>query len=57
MPLVLEGFVRFERELSQIAVRSRAGEVRSYPLVENHHKGGILRVSLAPAPSKRSRSG
>ena len=49
VPLVLEGFVRFERELSQIAVRSRAGEVRSYPLVENHHEGGILRRSIAPA--------
>ena len=49
VPLVLEGFVRFERELSQIAVRSRTGEVRSYPLVENHHQGGILRRSIAPA--------
>ena len=49
VPLVLEGFVRFERELSQIAVRSRTGEVRSYPLVENHHRGGILRRSIAPA--------
>ena len=49
VPLVLEGFVRFERELSQIAVRSRAGEVRFYPLVENHHQGGILRRSIAPA--------
>ena len=49
VPLVLEGFVRFERELSQIAVRSRTGEVRSYPLVENHHEGGILRRSIAPA--------
>ena len=49
VPLVLEGFVRFDRELSQIAVRSRTGEVRSYPLVENHHQGGILRRSIAPA--------
>ena len=49
VPLVLEGFVRFDRELSQIAVRSRVGEVRFYPLVENHHQGGILRRSIAPA--------
>jgi 5-(carboxyamino)imidazole ribonucleotide synthase len=49
-PLILEGFVPFERELSIIAVRSRAGEVACYPLVENHHEAGILRKTLAPAP-------
>src|SRR6266704_3103423 len=27
------------------------GEIAFYPLVENHHRGGILRLSLAPAPS------
>jgi 5-(carboxyamino)imidazole ribonucleotide synthase len=50
-PLILEGFVPFERELSIIAVRSRAGEVACYPLVENHHEAGILRKTLAPAPN------
>lgn len=49
-PLILEGFVPFERELSIIAVRSSAGEVACYPLVENHHSAGILRKTLAPAP-------
>jgi 5-(carboxyamino)imidazole ribonucleotide synthase len=49
-PLILEGFVRFERELSLIAVRSPAGAVECYPLVENHHQGGILRKTIAPAP-------
>jgi len=49
-PLILEGFVPFERELSIIAVRSSAGEVACYPLVENHHADGILRKTLAPAP-------
>lgn len=49
-PLILEGFVRFERELSIIAVRGAAGEVACYPLVENHHQGGILQKTLAPAP-------
>jgi len=48
--LILEGFVRFERELSIIAVRSTNGETRFYPLVENHHEAGILRLSIAPAP-------
>jgi len=50
-PLILEAFVPFERELSIIAVRSRAGEVACYPLVQNHHEAGILRKTLAPAPS------
>jgi 5-(carboxyamino)imidazole ribonucleotide synthase len=48
--LILEGFVPFERELSLLAVRGLTGEVAFYPLVENHHQGGILRLSLAPAP-------
>ncbi|MEO8376666.1 MAG: 5-(carboxyamino)imidazole ribonucleotide synthase [Candidatus Sumerlaeota bacterium] len=51
MPLFLEGFVPFDRELSIIAVRSLEGECRFYPLVENHHRDGILRLSIAPAPN------
>lgn len=47
---IVESFVRFTRELSIIAVRSRTGETAFYPLVENHHSDGILRFSLAPAP-------
>ena len=53
-PSILEGFVRFERELSLIAVRGRDGECAFYPLVENHHKKGILRKTLAPAPALTS---
>ncbi len=50
VPLILERFVPFTRELSILAVRSSNGETAVYPLVENHHRGGILRLSLAPAP-------
>jgi 5-(carboxyamino)imidazole ribonucleotide synthase len=50
IPYILEKFVAFTRELSVVAVRSRTGETAVYPLVENHHRGGILRLSLAPAP-------
>ena len=50
-PLILEKFVAFQRELSLLAVRGRAGEIAFYPLIENHHRGGILRLSLAPAPN------
>ena len=49
-PFVLERLVPFTRELSVLAVRGRTGETAVYPLVENHHRGGILRLSLAPAP-------
>ncbi|MDQ5823033.1 MAG: 5-(carboxyamino)imidazole ribonucleotide synthase [Chloroflexota bacterium] len=50
-PLILEGFVPFHRELSILAVRARDGEMAFYPLVENHHREGILRLSIAPAPN------
>lgn len=49
--LILESFVPFARELSLLAVRSRSGELRFYPLVENTHRDGILRETLAPAPN------
>jgi 5-(carboxyamino)imidazole ribonucleotide synthase len=48
-PLVLEGFVPFDRELSTIAVRGRDGAIVTYPLIENVHRDGILHRSLAPA--------
>ncbi|MEM9301671.1 MAG: 5-(carboxyamino)imidazole ribonucleotide synthase [Pseudomonadota bacterium] len=48
-PLILEGFVRFKRELSIIAVRSTTGDTVFYPLTENRHKNGILVTSFAPA--------
>jgi 5-(carboxyamino)imidazole ribonucleotide synthase len=50
VPLILEAFVPFARELSVVAVRSESGVFRAYPVVENVHEGGILRVSRAPAP-------
>jgi 5-(carboxyamino)imidazole ribonucleotide synthase len=50
--LLLEGFVHFDRELSQISVRGRDGRMAFYPLVENHHANGLLRLSLAPAPNR-----
>ena len=47
--LILEGFIAFERELSVVAVRSREGEFRAWPLTENWHVDGVLSASLAPA--------
>ena len=42
---IVEGFVMFEREVSIIAVRRPSGDMVFYPLSENRHKGGILRVA------------
>jgi 5-(carboxyamino)imidazole ribonucleotide synthase len=47
--LILEGFVRFQRELSVLAVRGRDGEFRTWPVTENWHEQGVLALSLAPA--------
>ncbi|MBL8100241.1 MAG: 5-(carboxyamino)imidazole ribonucleotide synthase [Anaerolineales bacterium] len=43
---ILEEFISFDRELSIITVRNKSGETKFYPLIENHHKDGILRLSL-----------
>jgi 5-(carboxyamino)imidazole ribonucleotide synthase len=48
VPLILESFISFEREVSVLAIRCRDGATAFYPLVENHHRDGILRLSRAP---------
>ena len=53
-PLIAEAFVPFNRELSAIGVRGRNGEMHAYPLVQNHHHEGILRLSIAPAPDSNA---
>ena len=50
VPSILEALVPFDREVSILAVRGRDGATACWPLVENHHEEGILRVSLAPGP-------
>lgn len=47
-PLLYEGFVAFDREVSLIGVRSKTGETAFYPLCENTHEAGILRITHAP---------
>jgi 5-(carboxyamino)imidazole ribonucleotide synthase len=49
VPLLLEGYVPFERELSVLAVRGAGGACAYWPLAENVHREGILRLSRAPA--------
>ena len=48
-PAILDAQVPFTRELSLVCVRSATGETGFYPLVENVHRGGILRLTRAPA--------
>ncbi len=45
VPSIVEAFVPFNREVSIIAARSASGEMVFYPLSENVHRNGILRVS------------
>ena len=49
VPCVLEKRVVLRREVSILAVRGRDGTTACYPLVQNAHRDGILRVSVAPA--------
>ncbi len=44
-----EELVRFDRELSIVGVRGRDGETRFWPVGENVHREGILRLTRAPA--------
>ncbi len=46
-PGVLEGFVPFNREVSIIAARSISGDIVFYPLSENVHRDGILRIATS----------
>lgn len=46
---IVEALVPFERELSILIVRRTDGQVKTYPLAENRHEEGILRMTLVPA--------
>ncbi len=47
---IAEPRIDFDRELSVLGARNRAGQCVFYPLTENVHIEGILRYSIAPAP-------
>jgi 5-(carboxyamino)imidazole ribonucleotide synthase len=47
-PALVEELVPFDRELSMVAARDLDGREVYYPLIENEHREGILRVSRAP---------
>ncbi|CAH2403386.1 5-(carboxyamino)imidazole ribonucleotide synthase [Mesorhizobium escarrei] len=49
VPLILESFVAFEREISVIAARGMDGSLAAYDPAENVHRDGILHSSTLPA--------
>ncbi|MGL4490996.1 MAG: 5-(carboxyamino)imidazole ribonucleotide synthase [Rhizobiaceae bacterium] len=49
VPLILEGFIAFEREVSVIAARGLDGKVAICDPAENIHRDGILHSSTVPA--------
>lgn len=48
-PLILEGFVPFEKEIAVIAARDAHGTIVTFPITENSHEHGILSMTIAPA--------
>ncbi len=49
VPCILEGFIKFEREVSVIAARGTDGEVQCFEVTENEHRDHILHISRVPA--------
>jgi 5-(carboxyamino)imidazole ribonucleotide synthase len=48
-PCILEGFIKFEREVSVVAARTHDGRVECFEVTENEHRDHILKVSRVPA--------
>jgi len=52
-PLVLEGFVEFDKEISVVIARNPAGEIAAFDPAENLHRDHILKTSTVPADIKK----
>lgn len=50
IPLLIEDYIPFERELAVMAARGSGGEVAIYPVVESIQKNQVCRWTIAPAP-------
>ena len=48
-PCILEKRVDLEREVSVVVARGADGATKTFPVVENQHRNGILDVSIVPA--------
>lgn len=49
IPLMIEEFIPFVKEVSVLACRGIDGQVSVYPVGENHHKNSILDETIVPA--------
>ena len=49
IPLMIEEFIPFVKEVSVLACRGINGQVSVYPVGENHHKNSILDETIVPA--------
>ncbi|BCN29835.1 5-(carboxyamino)imidazole ribonucleotide synthase [Anaeromicropila herbilytica] len=49
LPLMVEEFVPFEKEVSILVCRSANGEVKVFPVAENVHRNSILDETTVPA--------
>lgn len=45
-PLIIEEFIKFGREVSQVAARNPHGDIQFYSIAENEHAEGILRLTV-----------
>lgn len=55
-PLVLEGFIAFEKEISVVVARNAAGEIAAFEPAENVHRDHILKTSTVPADISKKTS-
>lgn len=49
LPLMIEEFIPFEKEVSILVCRSTSGEIRVFPVAENVHVNSILDETTVPA--------
>ncbi len=49
LPLMLEEWIPFQKEVSILACRSTNGEIKVFPVAENRHKNSILDETTVPA--------
>ena len=54
VPIVIEEFIPFDRELAVMAARSSSGEIVVYPIVETQQEDQVCRRVIAPAEISES---
>lgn len=52
-PLVLEGFIEFDKEISVVVARNPDGQIAAFDPAENVHRDHILKTSTVPADIRK----